>query len=178
MGYCPGVEGAAPPCRHRPGMAEPLTSPGAYRNLGMGSRMQDPSWSYETTLAAEPVSAPRARAFVCRHLIEHRAAYLVDPVRLVVSELATNAIVHARTPFTVTLSCVDRTVRLAVRQESPVPQVPAQRQPNDLSSRARRIVELVSSDWSGVSDTPASETVWASFDLRHHPLTSLPPVQG
>ena len=139
--------------------------------------MEDRSWSYETTLAAEPVSAPRARAFVCRHLIKHRAAYLVDPVRLVVSELATNAIVHGRTSFTVTLSGVDHTVRLAVRQESTVPQVLAQVH-RDLGSRASRIVELVSSDWGGVTDGPTSHTVWASFDLRRHTLTSLPPVQG
>lgn len=130
--------------------------------------MADSSWSYETTLVAKPVSAPKARAFVCRHLIEHGAAYLVDPVRLVVSELATNAIVHARTSFTVTLSSTDRTVTLAVREESPARRVPAQAQRTDLSGRGRRIVQLISSDWGVVATGPGSHTVWASFDLRQH----------
>ena len=134
--------------------------------------MDDPSWSYETTLVAAPVSAPRARAFVCRHLIEHGIAYLVDPVRLVVSELATHAIVQARGSFTVTLSCTDRTLRLAVRDEEPVRRVPAQGQRTELSGRGRKIVQLISSDWGVVSDEPGSQTVWASFDLRHyHQLT-------
>jgi anti-sigma regulatory factor (Ser/Thr protein kinase) len=134
--------------------------------------MDDLSWSHETTFVAKPVSAPRARAFVCRHLIEHGVAYLADPVRLVVSELATNAMVHARSSFTVTLSCTDdRTVRLAVRDESPLGRVPVQVPRDDLSWRGLRIVELISSDWGVASDGSGSRTVWASFDLRHHQIT-------
>jgi len=40
---------------------------------------------------------------VTRQLVDHRLAYLVDEVRLVASELATNAVVHAATEFTVVL---------------------------------------------------------------------------
>ena len=136
--------------------------------------MDDPSWSHETTLIARPVSAPRARAFVCRHLIQHGVAYLVDPVRLVVSELATNAIVHARSSFTVMLSGTDRTLTLAVRAEQPVSLVPAQLQRTELSTRGRKIVELFSSAWGVVSDEPGSATVWASFDLRASTSSSQP----
>lgn len=139
--------------------------------------MDHPSWSYEATLVAAPVSAPKARAFVCRHLIEHGVAYLVDPVRLVVSELATNAIVHARSSFTVTLSCVDRTVRLAVREEPPAQRIPPQVQRTHLTGRGRTIVQLVSSDWGVVSEGGGSQTVWASFDMRGHQLTQPPPFQ-
>ena len=98
--------------------------------------MDDPSWWYETTLVAQPVSAPRARAFVCRHLIEHGVAYLVDPVRLVVSELATHTIVQARGSFTVTLSCTDRTLRLAVRDEEPIARIPSQVRRTELMADA------------------------------------------
>jgi anti-sigma regulatory factor (Ser/Thr protein kinase) len=134
--------------------------------------MNDPDWSHQTTLVATPVSAPRARAFVCRHLIEHGVAYLADPVRLVVSELATNAIVHAPSSFTVTLSCIDRTVRLVVRDDSPVRPESSMRR-TDLSGRGRTLVQLVSSDWGIDSDEPGSHTVWASFDLR--PTSSAEP---
>jgi two-component sensor histidine kinase len=128
--------------------------------------MHEPGWSYETTLVAEPVSAPRARAFVCRRLVEHGLPYLVDPVRLVVSELATNAVVHARTAFTVTLSRADSTVLLAVRDESPAGPVPAQPGPPDIGGRGLRIVRMVSADCGVVSDRSGTRTVWASFALR------------
>jgi anti-sigma regulatory factor (Ser/Thr protein kinase) len=133
--------------------------------------MDEPNWSHETTLDAKPVSAPRARAFVCRHLIEHGVAYLMDPVRLVVSELATNSVMHAPSSFTVTLSRTERTVRLAVRDEPLAGRVPVQVQRTGLSGRGLRIVELISSDWGVTSDGPGSLTVWASFNLRHHQLT-------
>jgi anti-sigma regulatory factor (Ser/Thr protein kinase) len=58
------------------------------------------SWSHETTLEASPISASRARAFVSHHLADHRLPHLIAPVRLVVSELATNAVVHGRAPNT------------------------------------------------------------------------------
>jgi hypothetical protein len=45
-------------------------------------------------------------------------SYLVDDVQLVVSELATNAILHARTPFTVTLDGFDDLVFLTVMDGS------------------------------------------------------------
>ncbi len=71
-----------------------------------------PSWSHQTTFEATPISASHARDFVARHLIDHRLLYLVEPVRLVVSELATNALVHAQTAFSVVLEGVGDTVLL------------------------------------------------------------------
>ena len=61
-------------------------------------------WSHETVLAPEPISAALARDFVYVHLVAHDLFPLVEDVRLVVSELATNAVAHAQTPFRVTLS--------------------------------------------------------------------------
>jgi hypothetical protein len=77
-----------------------------------------PYWSHQATFEASPISASQARVFVSRHLIEHRPLYLVDPVRLVMSELATNSLVHAQTGFTVTLAGLDDTVLLTVRDDS------------------------------------------------------------
>ena len=132
--------------------------------------MDDPNWSYEATFVAVPVSVPRARAFVCRHLVEHGVAYLVDPVRLVISELATSAMMCPGSLFDVTLSCADRTVRLAVRDQSPLGRVPAQGRRLDLGGRGLRIVELISSDWGVDVDADGNRTVWASFHQRDHQL--------
>ena len=49
-------------------------------------------WSHEVILAAEPKSVAVAREFVSRHLVGHDLPRLVEDVRLVVSELATNAV--------------------------------------------------------------------------------------
>jgi hypothetical protein len=68
------------------------------------------SWSHQAAFEGSAISASRARDFVTRRLIEHRLLHLVDPVRLVASELATNALVHGQTAFTVTLEASEQTV--------------------------------------------------------------------
>jgi len=60
-------------------------------------------WSHRTVLPGEPASVGQTRDFICSRHLEHHLPYLVEDMRLVVSELATNATLHARTPFTVTL---------------------------------------------------------------------------
>ena len=76
------------------------------------------TWSHQAAFEATPASASRARSFVVRHLVDHGLTYLVEPVRLVASELATNALVHAHTAFIVTLEARDGVVRLTVRDDS------------------------------------------------------------
>lgn len=127
--------------------------------------MADRNWSHGTTLQATPTSASGARAFVSRHLVDHRLAYLVEPIRLVVSELATNALVHGRTPFVVTLSREDDTVRLAVSDDSTWTTARATDQVLSAGGRGLRIVDVVSRDW-GIIPGEASKTVWATFEAR------------
>jgi anti-sigma regulatory factor (Ser/Thr protein kinase) len=124
-----------------------------------------PHWSHTTKLEATPISASRARAFVSQHLAAHRLSRLDDPVRLVASELATNALIHAQTSFSVTLSAPDdRTVLLTVHDDSA--SLPERRTVQVMNSGGRGldIVDLVSLDW-GVDEIPSgSKTVWASFN--------------
>jgi hypothetical protein len=125
----------------------------------------DPNWIHGTILQATPISAAGARAFVCQHLVDHRLRHLVDPVRLVASELATNALVHGQTPFVVTLSRDDDTVRLAVSDDSAWA---ADRDPDHVlraGGRGLGIVDFLSRDW-GVITGVGSKTAWATFDTR------------
>ena len=121
-------------------------------------------WRYVTSLAADPRSAASARAFVDQHLGEHRLGHLVDPVRLVASELATNALLHARTGFTVTLSEWDRVVTLSVEDQQPT-QVPTlgRSDLSDEGGRGMRIVDQLSQSWGVSSDSRGAKSVWASF---------------
>ena len=125
------------------------------------------NWSHQTTLAASPVSASEARRFVCDHLVDHRLLYLVDPVRLVASELATHALVHAHTAFTITLAAVGETVVLTVRDDSDPGSewVRAGSAARPADSRGLEIVDLVSLDW-GVGSDGGAQTLWASFAIR------------
>ena len=134
------------------------------RGIGMGQA----HWWYESDFVAAPVSVAAARGFVRGHLLQHGLSYLVDDVRLVVSELATNAMVHARTPFTVTLAERDRSVLLTVRDGSPEGPMQIDARVHDTRGRAMSIVSQVSNRW-GVSAAVGphhAKSVWASFDVN------------
>ena len=125
-----------------------------------------PCWAHQASFEASALSASRARAFVSQHLIDHRLLYLVDPVRLVASELATNALVHAQTAFNVSLAAWEETVLLTVRDDSVA--LPARRvaEAMALSGRGLEIVDMVTVDWGTDEDWTGSKAVWASFAIR------------
>ena len=125
--------------------------------------MSTVDWSHDTRLAAEPRSASLARDFICLHLLAHQLSHLVDDVRLVVSELATNAVAHAKTPFVVTLSSTNGTVLLDIQDGSTSAVVPYTPDVMDMSGRGILIVELLSQQWGTSIDDRGFKSVWASF---------------
>ena len=52
---------------------------------------------------SQPASVPAARRFVTEVLVEAGASSLLDDARLLISELAANAVLHAGTDFSVTV---------------------------------------------------------------------------
>jgi anti-sigma regulatory factor (Ser/Thr protein kinase) len=135
-----------------------------------------PDWSHQIVLAANPLSASKARDFVCFHLVEHDEVDLVDDVRLVVSELATNAVAHAQTPFVVTLSLADQLVLVVIQDASTSVPVRRAAEATDLSGRGLMIVELLSQDWGTHTDVEGTKSVWASFSSvsgQREPSTSV-----
>ena len=58
------------------------------------------SFEHEAGWGADGRHVVKARAFVTQCLTDHDMLPGMDNVRWVVSELATNAVVHAATPFT------------------------------------------------------------------------------
>lgn len=126
----------------------------------------EPLWSHRAAFEASPVSASQARAFVAERLLQHGLPYLVEAARLVTSELATNALLHAHTAFDVRLDGMDQVVLLTVRDDSL--SLPERRSPQstDPSGRGLEIVEIVSHRWGFNVDAAGSKAVWASFALR------------
>lgn len=140
----------------------PRGSSGAER-AAASPAMAGSSWTHATDLAPVPASASAARDFVRLHLREHGLGALVGDVVLVVSELATNAIKHACTPFTVRLRGDGVCLLISVRDSSR--EVAIERPPGSTSTGGRglAIVNEMSHDW-GVDHTDGVEkSVWASF---------------
>ena len=120
-------------------------------------------WIHTCTFPGEVGSVPRARNFVTQRLIEHNLSYLGEDVRLVTSELATNATLHARTPFTVSLQEVIGGVLLAVQDGSPSTPERVEAQVMDTHGRGLLLVDQTSHDWGVTGGPGGSKSVWASF---------------
>ena len=120
-------------------------------------------WSHESRFSAEPSSAGQARAFVSQHLLGHGMPHLVDDIELVVSELATNAMVHACTSFTVILCAFEESVRLEVSDGSPLEPAVVAARSLDTNGRGVAIVQALSRDWGVLSRASGGKSVWAQF---------------
>jgi hypothetical protein len=133
-------------------------------------------WSDRVTLLPISASVPAARGFVRDLLIEHDLLYLVEDVRLVSSELATNAVRHARTSFTVLLEGLIDSVRLTVTHDCVPRHVLTAVPVMATAGRGLNIVGYYSRDWGVSEERRNAKSVWASFDLRPTGRqTSLPP---
>ena len=123
------------------------------------------SWSDRRTLPPLAVSVSIARGFVQDLLIEHDLQYLIEDVRLVASELATNAVRHARTLFTVMLEGLDDSVRLTVSDDSAARPIRSDENPKSIGGRGLNIVHGLSRDWGVTRGKSYAKSVWASFAL-------------
>ena len=88
---------------------------------------------------------------------------LLDDARIVISELAANAVVHARSPFTVSIHSRDSTLRILVRDESQV--VPTMHGPSSAtapSGRGMHLIAALATRW-GIDLTSDGKVVWAEL---------------
>ena len=86
------------------------------------ARLQPAPFELTRTFDWSCLGPAAARRFVTETLAAWGRVDLVDDAAVVATELTTNAVLHARTGFTVTISVrPDGSVRLAVRDESVVP---------------------------------------------------------
>ena len=77
----------------------------------------------------------------------------------VVSELATNCTLHARSDFTVRVLLDGACVRLEAEDSSPVPLQTRAYSATSTTGRGLGIVDVLSVDW-GVTSRPDGKTVW------------------
>jgi anti-sigma regulatory factor (Ser/Thr protein kinase) len=114
--------------------------------------------------ADAPLAARRfASSVLTRRPYEARIE-LAD-ARLVVSELATNAVIHAGTPFAVSIRFTGSAVRISVRDGDSTQPVLRNGGPVSLSGRGLHLVAAMAQAW-GVDAGPDGKTVWAELPLR------------
>lgn len=124
-----------------------------------------PLWSHQISLPPIDQSIATVRRFVREHLEHHDLPMLTEDVTLAASELATNALRHAGTPFTVTISGFADAVVLAVRDGSAVMPIRVDAREDDIAGRGMAIVEVVSRDWGVLVDPDVGKSVWAAFEV-------------
>ena len=115
--------------------------------------------SAATTLPPETPSVPAARRFVCETLAGWGLPHACDVAEMLVSEVVTNAVLHARTEITVEVSRIGDRVRVVVLDLSPV--IPRQRSygVDSTTGRGLRLVATMATSW-GTEPLGPGKAVW------------------
>lgn len=128
-------------------------------------------------LAGEPLSVRDARRLVTRTLREWDLEHLDEHATLLVSEVVTNAVLHARTGLELQLERRTSVLRITVSDGSP--RQPERRR-HGLSSGTGRglgLLTTLSTDWgSGPGRAPWQKDVW--FELPLDPRLLPDPGEG
>jgi anti-sigma regulatory factor (Ser/Thr protein kinase) len=88
---------------------------------------------------------------------------LIDDATLIVSELATNALQHARSPFQMSLRASGRVISIAVQDVSSVHPRRVDADAEGEGGRGIAVVVQLSSSW-GTYATPDGKVVWSQLD--------------
>jgi anti-sigma regulatory factor (Ser/Thr protein kinase) len=116
----------------------------------------------QVNLPAEAASISHARRFVRRAVESLGAEAAVDDAVLLISELATNALLHARSPFTIEVTRSADRVRICIVDASPL--APKVRSYGDdaTTGRGLQLVQTLSAAW-GVQPRRPGKTVWVEL---------------
>jgi anti-sigma regulatory factor (Ser/Thr protein kinase) len=140
--------------------------PAAVREVcGLHSHVEgltEPEREISLRLPLSVESPARARSFLSEALTRWGYESIRDEAVIVVSELATNAVIHARREASLTVSARPGAVRVAVADGDSV--LPVKGEPSVFapSGRGLIIVERLSSEW-GAQTTETGKSVWAEW---------------
>lgn len=115
---------------------------------------------------ARPESIGQAREFAMDALADWGFQDRAEDIRVCVSELATNALVHGTVAdhgFLVKLDADDEVVRLEVHDSRRQHPEARQAADTDLSGRGLTLVSVLADGWGVQDRTPFGKTVWSCF---------------
>ena len=113
----------------------------------------------QAEFAADVHSPQEARSFVDEHLRTWGLEGVTDTVEVLVSELVTNAVIHAATPALGRVVLSGELVRVEVADRNPAPVRMQTYHPGATSGRGLMIVDAMADDW-GVEARSGGKTVW------------------
>jgi anti-sigma regulatory factor (Ser/Thr protein kinase) len=120
----------------------------------------------EMEFAPQPESVAQARRFVVEALRQTEPSEDVGMrVTALVSELASNAVLHARTAFRVIVKPGRSSIRVAVSDSSPNRPVRKEYGALDPTGRGLVVVESMADRW-GVEPAGDGKVVWFEIDTR------------
>ena len=123
--------------------------------------MAEPAGTQElaTRLPPSPESIAEARRFAAEALALLGAADRADEATLLVSELATNVVLHARTPMEIRIARLDSAVEVAVADHAPEREVRKGPKRSAVGGRGMLLVEAIADEW-GVLRCDDGKAVW------------------
>ncbi|MEP7202951.1 MAG: MEDS domain-containing protein [Ilumatobacteraceae bacterium] len=116
----------------------------------------------ERTFCGEATVLSATRQFVASTLRSWGLQQYMEDASIVVSELATNAVIHAHSAFTVGLSSDGTVLRVSVHDASPVLPVVRQPEPTTVSGRGLVLVASIASRW-GIELVDDGKLIWAEL---------------
>jgi len=112
-------------------------------------------------LPPEPTSAGMARRFVASSL--QTGDEVAELAVLLVSELASNAVLHARTPFELVVEYDGRRLRVEVHDDSPALPSLKDYVPESVTGRGLHMVAASADNW-GFEALDGGKCVWFELD--------------
>ena len=113
-------------------------------------------------LPADASGATRARELARQQLAGSQSPEVLDTVTLVVTELVTNAVLHAQTDLRLMIETRHGRVRIAFEDHAPSLPQRVDAEPDALTGRGLALVEHLSSSW-GVDASASGKVVWSEI---------------
>lgn len=156
------------PSRHTEEVPRP-TPRAETRSRDTGTAAPDPQWVMQWESGPSASAVPFARDQLIRVLAEWGlAGEAGEPTQLVVTELLSNAIDHARPPIQLTVSFPGESVRVEVHDATVEPPQQQPHDPSRLRGRGLQMVDALSLQWGWTTDA-AGKTVWANVSIGWPP---------
>lgn len=133
-------------------------------------RLREDERSWEEKLPASLESPARARALVEAQLKEWKVGHLSDTTLLLLSEVVTNAVIHANSTPRVELSLDRDSLVVSVHDTSELPPIRRRSSLTATSGRGMALVDTMADRW-GVDTTSGGKDVWFELYTTRPPET-------
>jgi hypothetical protein len=153
------------PVTSPPVSGAPAPGPSAADGSAAGHSLHRVHWADVTrTFAGSREDTRAARGFALGMLEPWRGEQLAADIALVVTELATNAVLHAGSAFCVSLALSGGAIRISVSDTLPLGANGVDQHLAAVSGHGLGVVAAISTRW-GVESVPSGKAVWAELPL-------------